>query len=100
MPIIYSAVKDEKHSASIGVTFQGNRKISSIEARDRSGNRTGGTATLIDGSLGSNNFYITINSLALGLGIDFDVIVYGIAPYGYNDLRFGQFLPGNELLYS
>lgn len=70
-----------------------------IEALDQTLDGTGGFVELIDGGVGKQTMELLFRS-STGYGIDFMVMVYGVAGSNSHDFMQGQFEAGNELLYK
>lgn len=96
--VVVAGVPNQIFTSSINVVFDNTRPITFIEVLDRSGNATGGTATITSGGVGSNSITVTIQSSAAGRGISSHIIIYGALRNATNDIRLGRFAAGNVAL--
>lgn len=99
---MYPGIENIIRTAGIGVTlyFDSHHDISLVEAKDSTHNGSGGVAKVINGGIGDQYIYITFRSTAVGLGINMELIIYGLAHDNFNDFRMGSFVAGSDVIHT
>lgn len=75
-----------------------NYTISAIAAYERTTN--GGWLNITAGGMDENHLTLSFVSENDGLGIDYELVVFGISTYRANHFRRGYFYPNDWILYS
>lgn len=93
-------VPNEYTNVTVSLEGSTNHTVSKIEAVDLTSDSTGGRVNLTAMGLGKQNMSLGIRSSSAGLGIDFQVAVYGESTTGARDFRVGQLMRDNMLLHT